>query len=74
LNAEIHGGVGEVTIRLPRNIGVQVEANGGIGSIEATGLRHNGDEYVNDAFGKSPITIHMTVKGGIGQINLIEEK
>jgi hypothetical protein len=74
LNAEIHGGVGEVTIRLPRDVGVQVEANGGIGSVEASGLRHNGDEYVNDAFGKSPVTIHMTVKGGIGQINLIEEK
>ncbi len=74
LNAEIHGGVGEVTIRLPHDVGVQVEATGGIGSVEATGLHQNGDEYVNDAFGKSPITIHMTVKGGIGQINLIEEK
>jgi hypothetical protein len=74
LNATIHGGVGEATIRLPRDVGVQIRASGGIGSVEVSGLRQNGDEYVNDAYGKSPVTIRMTVEGGIGQINLIEEK
>jgi hypothetical protein len=72
-DAEIQGGVGQATIHLPRNVGVEVRAQGGIGSIDFVGLHHSGDRYVNDAFGKSPITIHLNVQGGIGQIELIEE-
>lgn len=72
-DADIEGGVGQATIRLPRNVGVEVRAEGGIGSIDYHGLHRSGDRYVNDAFGNSPITIHMNVQGGIGQISLIEE-
>jgi hypothetical protein len=32
------------------------------------------DEYVNDAYGKTPATIHLKVEGGVGQITLIEER
>lgn len=74
LTGTIHGGVGEATIRLPKDVGVMVRASGGIGSVDASGLHESGDEYTNDAYGKSPITIHLTIEGGIGQINLICEK
>jgi hypothetical protein len=74
LNASIHGGVGEATIRLPKDVGVYVHASGGIGSVDASGLHQSGDEYTNDAYGKTPATIHLNVEGGIGQINLICEK
>lgn len=74
LTADIHGGVGQATIRLPRDVGVRVQAHGGIGSIETRGLRHDGDEYVNDAYGKSQVTIKLTVEGGIGQIVLDLER
>lgn len=74
LNGEIHGGVGEATIRLPKDVGVSVHASGGLGSVDASGLHENGDEYFNDAYGKTPVTIHLNVEGGIGQINLICEK
>lgn len=67
----IHGGVGEATIHLPRDVGVLVHARGGIGSVDVSGMRENGDEYTNDAYGKTPVTIHLNVEGGIGQINLI---
>ena len=73
LTANLEGGVGQVTIRLPRKVGVVVRASGGIGSINAHGLRHEDDEYTNEAYGKTPATIHLKVEGGIGQINLIEE-
>ena len=73
LVAEIHGGLGQANIRLPRNVGVRVEAHGGIGSIENRGFHHDGDEYVNDAYGKSPVSIKMTVHGGIGEIVLEQE-
>jgi hypothetical protein len=74
LDAEIHGGVGEATIRLPRDVGVDAEGGGGIGSIDTVGLRHEFGRYVNDAYGKSPVTIHLEVHGGIGQIRLVEEQ
>jgi N-terminal domain of toast_rack, DUF2154 len=73
LTANLEGGVGQATIRLPKIVGVIAQASGGIGSISAHGLKHDGDEYTNDAYGKSPATIHLKVEGGVGQISLIEE-
>jgi len=73
LTADIEGGVGEADIRLPKNVGVVVNAHGGLGTIDTGGLREDGDEYVNDAYGKSPVTIRLRVRGGIGHISLTEE-
>jgi hypothetical protein len=73
LVANLEGGVGQVTIRLPRKVGVVVRASGGIGAVEAHGLRHEDGEYTNEAYGKTPATIRLTVQGGVGQITLIEE-
>jgi len=47
-----------------------VHASGGIGSIDTHGLKREGDEYVNDAYGKSPVSIKMNVEGGVGEITL----
>jgi len=74
LTADIEGGVGQATIRLPKNVGVIAHASGGIGSIDAHGLKHDGDSYTNDAYGKSSATIHLKVEGGIGQITLNVEQ
>ena len=70
LTADIEGGVGQANVRLPKNVGVIAHASGGIGSIDVHGLKHDGDSYTNDAYGKSPATIHLKVQGGIGQITL----
>jgi hypothetical protein len=72
LTADIQGGVGSATIRLPKDVGVQVRAEGGIGSVDTEGLRKEGNYYVNDAYGKSPITIRMNIEGGVGEIRLIK--
>ncbi len=73
LDGEIQGGVGHALIYLPKDVGVHVEASGGIGSINADGLHNEAGSYVNDAYGKTPHTITLTVHGGIGQIDLIEQ-
>jgi hypothetical protein len=70
LQARIHGGVGQATVKLPRDVGVRVRARGGIGEIRAGELKKDGDIYTNDAYGKSPVTLSVDVEGGIGQINL----
>jgi hypothetical protein len=73
LDADIEGGVGQATIRLPKNVGVVVHATGGIGAVHALGFTHNDDEYTNEAYGKTPATIRLKVEGGVGEISLIQE-
>jgi hypothetical protein len=72
-NVNVSGGVGEATIHLPAGVGVDAEATGGIGSIQASGLRKRGDRYFNDAYADSKVTIHLTVHGGVGSIRLIAD-
>ena len=68
--AQIHGGVGRATLRLPRDVGVYVIAHGGLGAINASGFRKQGDAYVNDLYEKSPVTLNLEIEGGVGEINL----
>jgi N-terminal domain of toast_rack, DUF2154/Domain of unknown function (DUF5668) len=70
VDADIEGGVGEATIRLPRNVGVIAHAEGGIGGISAPDFRKQDSEYTNDAYGKTPATIRVKVEGGVGSIKL----
>jgi hypothetical protein len=70
VSAQIHGGVGRATVRLPKDVGVHVVAHGGLGSINANGFIKQGDAYVNDQYGKSPVTLQIEVEGGVGEINL----
>jgi hypothetical protein len=73
LSVDIQGGVGEAHIKLPKDVGVRAQAHGGIGSVNVHGLTKQGDEYVNDALGKTPTSIDLNVQGGIGQIDLDQQ-
>ena len=65
----ISGGVGQASVHLPQDVGVRAEAHGGIG-INVTGLEKHGDHYENNLLDKAPITVHLRVEGGIGQIQI----
>jgi hypothetical protein len=69
-DASIQGGVGEATVLLPSEVGVKAKAEGGLGKINAEGLKRVGDSYVNDAYGESDVNLSVDVQGGVGQINL----
>lgn len=73
VDADIEGGVGQATVRLPRNVGVIAHASGGIGGVSARDFKHEDDEYTNEAYGKSAATIHLKVEGGVGTITLLLE-
>jgi hypothetical protein len=70
LAANIKGGVGKATVRLPRDVGVEVHAKHGIGEVRPGELRKQNGAYVNEAYAKSPVTLRVNVEGGIGEINL----
>ncbi len=68
-DANITGGVSSLTIRLPSDTGVRVEISG-ISRINASGLVKEGNAYVNDAYGKSDVTLDIYIEAGLGEINL----
>jgi hypothetical protein len=72
-DVQIHGGVGNATVRLPANVGIVADASGGIGNIEARGLEKHSGPWVNRAHVGAKVTIHLDVKGGVGNITLIAE-
>ena len=72
-DVKVRGGAGEATIYLPKDAGIEAKASGGIGEIKVTGLRKDGDHWVNDAHGTSKVQVKLDVQGGVGQINVIAE-
>jgi hypothetical protein len=72
-NVEIHGGIGQAVVHLPSTVGIIADASGGIGDIEVRGLEKRNGRWTNAAYEHSPVTIHLDVKGGIGNITLTAE-
>ena len=69
-NVEINGGIGEAIVHLPSSVGIVANASGGIGDIEVHGLEKHNGHWTNSEYEHSPVTIHVDVKGGIGNITL----
>jgi hypothetical protein len=72
-NVQIHGGIGEAVVHLPSTVGIVATAAGGIGNIDVHGLDKSNGRWTNAAYEHSPVTIHIDVKGGIGNITLTAE-
>lgn len=73
LRATIQGGVVNATLRLPDSVGVRVTVNGGILNVTTSGLHKTGADYVNAAYGVSPVTLRLAVQSGVGTIALVAE-
>ncbi len=72
-DVQVHGGVGEAVVHLPSDVGVEAEAQGGLGSIEASGFQHDGNRYYNSAWEDAKVRIHLDIHGGVGSIRLLSE-
>jgi hypothetical protein len=70
LEATIQGGLGEMTLKLPGDVGVRLNVQTGIGSVDASGLSKDGNIYTNDAYGNSDVSLRIDIDAGVGQINL----
>jgi hypothetical protein len=67
---QIRGGVGETTVRLPRDVAISATATKGIGDISIEGLEQRDGVWVNPDRVGAPVTVRVNVSGGVGQINL----
>lgn len=72
--AEIKGGVGEITVKVPYNTGVRISVSGVLGDVNIPFFRKDGNVYTNDSFEKTKYTIFLNISGGIGQINVEMEE
>lgn len=70
LDARIAGGLGELSVRLPADVGVRIDVDAGLGHINASGLTRDGDMYTNDVYETSDVALRIDLSGGVGQINL----
>jgi hypothetical protein len=70
LVADVEAGIGKLKLLLPSDVGVRVEAEGGIGHVRAEGLTRDGDAWVSEAWGKSKVSIRVNVEGGIGEVEI----
>jgi predicted membrane protein len=69
----IRAGAGALALRLPADVGVEVETKGGLANVEAFGLRQMGGTYTNDAFGEAETELTISVLTGVGNVRLVEE-
>ncbi|WP_394217520.1 toast rack family protein [Halobacillus trueperi] len=70
-DAKIETGVGESTVYLPKETGVKITAEKGIGDISTEGLTKTGDSWVNEAYDSSENLIHIDAEMGVGDLNFI---
>ncbi|MRH44518.1 hypothetical protein GH741_17885 [Aquibacillus halophilus] len=69
-DATIHTGIGETTVILPKDVGVKVVSEKGIGTADFTGFISQGDNvYVNEAYETADVVIMVEAEMGIGEAN-----
>ncbi len=72
-NINVKGGVGSTKVTLPNNVGVRVQTETGLGSVDVYGLIRNGDVYTNELYGQSDVTLEISISGGVGAIRIDSE-
>lgn len=70
VDVEIQGGIGQIKLRLPENIGVRVNITKGVGDVDASGLYRRGNSYVNRAYDNADVILEVNIQAGVGQIDL----
>lgn len=70
LHAEIHGGVGDLVIYVPDNVGVKLEIHGIIGNVNAENFKKQDRFFMNDSYEKTKETLFIYIFGGIGEVTV----
>jgi hypothetical protein len=74
LDVTFDSGAANITVRLPGDVGVRVEVEAGLSTINAPSLTKAGNVFTNAAYGVSDVTLHINIVAGIGQITLEVEE
>jgi hypothetical protein len=72
LTGRIEAGVGRITVRLPRNVGVRFSGRqDGVGNFTADGFKAEGNSWVNDAYSGPGPKIDIDFIRGVGDATLV---
>jgi predicted membrane protein len=70
LDASIDGKAGSITLIVPSDVGVRIDADVTLGDVNADGFSRDGDAYVNAAYGTSPVTLRFNIDSTVGEVKL----
>jgi predicted membrane protein len=70
LNVSIQGGVGELTVKLPSEMGVRVNMDTALVGVTANNLTKDDQGYVNQAYGTAPHMLTLDLQSGVGAVTL----
>ena len=70
LPVSVSGGVGEITVNLPAEMGVRVHSDTALVSVTTSGLTKVDGGYVNDAYQTAPYALTLDLQTGIGSVIL----
>lgn len=71
VNVSITGGVGQLKVNLPAEMGVRVEMDTALVTVTANGLIVAGNGYVNQAYDTAPHTLTLNLQAGVGSVTLV---
>jgi hypothetical protein len=71
VDVSIQGGVGQLKVNLPAEMGVRVEMDTALVTVTANGLINDENGYVNRAFGTAPHTLTLKLEAGVGSVVLV---
>lgn len=69
-SATVEMGIGSVTLRIPRDLGVKLERNSFLTSFDAKGLERRGDAYYSANWDSAPRQLTLTVTAAMGSIEI----
>lgn len=73
VEAVIETGATDMTLRLPKDVGVRVEVESGPTAVTAPGFLQDGTVYTNAAYGSADVNLRIDINAGIGVITLALE-
>jgi hypothetical protein len=68
--AEIHNGVGDLTLRIPVNSNTRITLHNGVGDVSSKGFEQENDILVTTGFNPALPVNEIIVKQGVGSISL----
>ena len=71
VDVSIEGGVGELKINLPADMGVRVEMDTALVTVTANGLIIADNGYVNQAYDTAPYKLTLKLQAGVGSVILV---
>jgi len=69
-NAVIHNGVGDLTLRIPRESNTRILLHQGVGDIDTSGIVQTDDHYITAGFNPALPANEITITQGVGSIQM----